>query len=564
MHNSGRLIVYSSSAILLLVLLWGFRQIPQQGQLADQALRESLNQEMVILAGAVKASTQAMKYRLLDVLKAEGNDHTTRTFQDSPFIAAALLEWDQVQWKTNWFSVKNKTQFQNGELKTWMKEWPISKLTLEEVFYTKVADIEGQAYFAVLVPVRKPNMVPMVGVGIFPANQFGMNLSAEENREVRVFTRDGTALALSHPAYLGSSVKSEPLIHEILANDEVSLRHEWKADRGPMIGQVERIADSNLYAAIETRAQVPPTLPAWTYLVLCGIGAALLNWVLFKFVVATVMKHLEQSEATIEFLRRQLSERPVMREPVAVTFEAPSPEVAAVPEKTPTPERDPVFAAAELPNLEFTGEPELPPVEMESIAHLGTLVNASLRALNERIRDRGIKVLQYGLDELSVDGDPLQLQTAVEEVLKNSIESLDVDGTRELTITGHKDNGVIYLSIRDTGAGISKENLGKVFDPFFSTKDAQGVARGLGLNVVRRVVEEMQGRVKLFSSQEPAERGTRVEIRFPLSAEAAVEMELGGEEPEVDLEPTPKFSSHEQPPPLKWDVIRKPKVRTLS
>src|ERR1035437_9682714 len=101
MHNqSARIILYSSLAIVLLVFMWGMRQIPREGHLADQALRESLNQELIVLSGAVKASTTAMKYRLLDVLKAEGNEHVTRTFQDSPFIAATLLEWDQVQWKS--------------------------------------------------------------------------------------------------------------------------------------------------------------------------------------------------------------------------------------------------------------------------------------------------------------------------------------------------------------------------------------------------------------------------------------------------------------------------------
>src|SRR6476469_1409095 len=113
MHNpSARIILYSSLAIVLLVFFWGLRQIPSEGRLADQALRESLNQEIIVLNGAVKASTAAMKYRLLDVLKAEGNDHVTRAFQDSPFLAATLLEWDQTQWKSLWYSNKSKTELQ--------------------------------------------------------------------------------------------------------------------------------------------------------------------------------------------------------------------------------------------------------------------------------------------------------------------------------------------------------------------------------------------------------------------------------------------------------------------
>src|SRR6266404_6223241 len=94
----------------------------------------------------------------------------------------------------------------------------------------------------------------MIGVGIFPAAQFGMNFSSDENREVRVFTQNGVALALSHPAYLGANVKNEPLVREILENEDVNLQHEWKNDTGGrMIGLASRVNDSNLLVAIETK-----------------------------------------------------------------------------------------------------------------------------------------------------------------------------------------------------------------------------------------------------------------------------------------------------------------------
>lgn len=562
MHNPVRIILYSSSAIVLLVLLWGFRQIPEQGRLADRALRESLNQEMIVLNGAVKSATQAMKYRLLDVLKAEGNDHSTRTFQDSPFLAAALFEWDQVQWKSNWFSVKTKTVFQNDELKTWLKEWPLSKLTLEDVHFTKVADIEGQPYFAILVPVRKPNMVPMVGVGIFPANQFGLDFSAEENRELRVFTQDGIALALSHPAYLGSSLKSEPLVHEILSGDEVSLRHEWKSDHGAMIGMASHIPDSNLLVAIETRAQPVPSLPAWLYLLLSALGAAVLNWVLFKGVFGRVVSQLEHAESTNEQLRRVLSERSVAREKVEIE---PIPVPAPVPRAVTTvsePEvKSEILSTAELPSMDFTTGPVEPtgPVDIEQV------VNASLRALRDKTTARGIRVTKFGLEELKVSGDTLQLQTAIEEVFKNAIEAMENSAKCELTISGREEKGVLSIIVQDTGQGIPQNDVAKVFDPFFSTKDSEGVSRGLGLNVVRRVVEEMNGRVTLTSDQDDKTHGTRVEISFPVNAEAAVALELDFIE---DEEPTkvsgPRLTPETTPPLMRWDVIRKPKVRTLD
>src|SRR5256885_1686167 len=98
-NHSIRLFLYSSLAITALTLVWGVRSIPKQGALAETQLRSSLEQELIILSSAVKSATTAMKYRLLDVLKAEGNDRPTRAFQDSPFAAAALLEWESSQWK---------------------------------------------------------------------------------------------------------------------------------------------------------------------------------------------------------------------------------------------------------------------------------------------------------------------------------------------------------------------------------------------------------------------------------------------------------------------------------
>lgn len=70
--------------------------------------------------------------------------------------------------------------------------------------------------------------------------------------------------------------------------------------------------------------------------------------------------------------------------------------------------------------------------------------------------------------------------------------------------------GWARLSIQDTGHGIDKSILGKVFDPFFSTKER---GTGLGLAVVRQVVDNLRGRVEVWT--EP-NQGTRFDIWLPL------------------------------------------------
>ncbi len=507
-NQSVRLILYCSAAIAILTLVWGFRSIPKQAELSEAAVRASVENEMLFLSSAVKASTQALRYRLLDVLKAEGNDHSTRTFQNSPFIAATLLEWDQAQWKTLWHSTKTKIQFSVTDIKGWMADWPLSKLGVEEVWFTKVGDWQGQPYYAVLVPVRRPNNVPMIGIGVFPAHQFGLMLSSDRTREVRVFDDKGFALALAHPAYVGSSVKRETLVDEALNSDDVFVRHEWKASEKakPMFGLAARLPGTNLFASIE--ASLVPTVPfklaSWLYLALAGFGAALLNWYLFFTYSRPLLVTLEQQEKAIEALKKQITEGSV------APIEKRRPSDESIDDGRP---KDGPLPQSPLDGMNFVEEVPAPNVLRTHT--LQKVVQAAMRSLEPRMRDHGIRFAEKGLQNIPVTADILQLQTAIEEVMKNGIEAMQFSGERWLTISGMIREGRVVLTIEDTGIGIAHENLSKVFDPFFSTKDSEGVARGLGLNVARRVVEEMKGYMKVESTG-GTKSGTTVTMEWPL------------------------------------------------
>jgi signal transduction histidine kinase len=67
------------------------------------------------------------------------------------------------------------------------------------------------------------------------------------------------------------------------------------------------------------------------------------------------------------------------------------------------------------------------------------------------------------------------------------------------------------VAIRDTGAGIEPENLGRIFDPFFSTKEK---GTGLGLSVVHGIVTRHNGNVEIDSS--PG-KGTEIRVTLPIS-----------------------------------------------
>lgn len=575
-NQTVRLFLYSSLAIVALTLVWGFRSIPRQGRLAEDQLRNSLEQELIVLSSAVKSSTAALKFRLLDVLKAEGNDHPTRAFQESPFASAALLEWDGSGWKVNWHSTKLKDEFQSTTLKDWLKDWPLAKLTAgDEAYYTKVNDVGGQAYFALVVPVRKPGNATLLGVGVFPAAQFGLTFSADQSREVRVFNDKGFALALARPAYVGASLLREPIVTEILEGDTLNLREEWKSEAGiSMLGMAQRLNDSNLFAAIETKMPLDRSsyVSAWLYLVMCAIGAVAINWVLFSSLVRPLFEQLAQTEEFAEKLRRQLAEG------------APTAPAAMV----VTPRADAHIPTAELPDVDFiepganaeaAAEPNgaMAAATEETAQPIAKAVGKALRVLDGRLRAAGIGINKIGLENVAVEADMLQLQTAIEEILKNAIEAMQDTKERQLTIAAHADGRRYHLTIEDTGSGIAPENLRKVFDPFFSTRDTQGVARGLGLNVVRRVVEELQGTVQVRNRGGGG--GVIVEIEWPRHKQSldavyvsepqkpmpdplASDLDILSDEAGEDFASMPiPSSARPQFPPIP---IRKPKVRALD
>lgn len=568
MHKQTmRLIVFSSMAIIFMTLAWGVNQIPRQKKLAEQTLKASVEQELLLLSSAVKASTQALRYRLLDVMKSESAERPgARAFQDSPFASVTLLEWDSMQWKSVWHTTKFKDRLQIQDLTSWMKDWPLAKIAPTEAYFVRVGDVGGVAHFAMVVPVRKNSGSAMLGVGVFAASEFGLSFSADRTRDVKVTDDRGFALSLSRPAYLGVSLRKENLISEMVESEEVSTRKEWNGDNGVSFGVATRMADSNLIASIETPVNFGSGYlwQGWLYLILCAAGAALLNWWLFNTMLGPLLKQISQSDSAIEALKRSISTSDSATSRPRVAADNAAELIAA--------------AKGELEDFSFieakTPEPVAAGPETVRVS-LGKIVAAALRAQEPRLKEFGIRVQTAGLENVMLTADALQLQTALEEVIKNSIEAMQEGEPRVLTILGEMRAGRVHLTIEDTGAGVEAVNLDKVFDPFFSTKDTQGVSRGLGLNVVRRVIEELKGSVELKSNGSC----TTVELEWPdedmiLKAEPDEEFEEDfepGVEPEIELTEDDDFETLIMSAPLipsaKRDFpqveIRKPKVRDL-
>jgi len=147
--------------------------------------------------------------------------------------------------------------------------------------------------------------------------------------------------------------------------------------------------------------------------------------------------------------------------------------------------------------------------------HLHEVLENALRLLEPHFAEKCITVerLFEAAPDL-LDGDENQLQQAFMNLLLNSCEAVPYQGSLKAA-TGRTPAGAagppaIFVTIADNGIGIAPENLGRVFQPFFTTKPE---GTGLGLAVTRRIVKEHLGTITVESQ---LGRGTSFRLSFPV------------------------------------------------
>lgn len=117
-----------------------------------------------------------------------------------------------------------------------------------------------------------------------------------------------------------------------------------------------------------------------------------------------------------------------------------------------------------------------------------------------------IKNLDIGIPLTAVDRE--QIKQVFLNIFLNAIQEMEKGGTLETTSRPGVDSSVI-VEIKDTGRGISPENIQNIFSPFFTTKDS---GFGLGLSIANSIIESHGGEIKVRSE---IEKGTTFTIQIP-------------------------------------------------
>jgi two-component system, sporulation sensor kinase E len=143
-------------------------------------------------------------------------------------------------------------------------------------------------------------------------------------------------------------------------------------------------------------------------------------------------------------------------------------------------------------------------------AAVNDIVTESLALLEREIKDRDILVeleLADGLPQCLVDR--AQLQQAFYNLIKNALQAMRAGGILRIRTEAGPDH--VAVAFMDTGHGIAPEHIGRVFEPYFTTKTT---GTGLGLMIVQRIVREHGGTLDVESD---TGRGTTVCLKLPLT-----------------------------------------------
>lgn len=118
-------------------------------------------------------------------------------------------------------------------------------------------------------------------------------------------------------------------------------------------------------------------------------------------------------------------------------------------------------------------------------------------------------------ENLTLFADKQRMQQAFLNLISNAVQAIDGEGEVLIRANKFKD-GMARVVIRDTGHGISEEDLPKIFDPFYTTKDV-GQGTGLGLFITHDIILRHQGAIRVKSS--PGQ-GTTFTVTIPVQEPA--------------------------------------------
>ncbi len=149
-----------------------------------------------------------------------------------------------------------------------------------------------------------------------------------------------------------------------------------------------------------------------------------------------------------------------------------------------------------------------PPAPQRQTLAVGPLLESVINLVAHAASNQEIRLHQaVSQPELEVDGDGEQLKQVILNLLLNAIQAMPDGG--DIRLTARPENSDLLIEVVDEGCGMDPDNVDKMFNPFFTTKDE---GTGLGLAVAHQIVIQHGGTLRACNNPD---RGMTVSILLP-------------------------------------------------
>lgn len=126
-------------------------------------------------------------------------------------------------------------------------------------------------------------------------------------------------------------------------------------------------------------------------------------------------------------------------------------------------------------------------------------IDSTLDLIQSTQKQSNIQVVKRVDDYVPmIEGNPNQMSQVFMNLFSNATQAIKSTGTISVDVSFQAEDSQVLIRIRDTGEGISEENLSRIFDPFFTTKDI-GQGTGLGLSISYGIIQSHGGEIAATS-----------------------------------------------------------------
>ena len=164
-------------------------------------------------------------------------------------------------------------------------------------------------------------------------------------------------------------------------------------------------------------------------------------------------------------------------------------------------------------------------VKSKQFVSVAQLVDSSVNLVAPSFERQGIKLEVSSRPDISAFVDELAIEQVLVNILKNALDSVVQSSNKEqkvvVDICATDDDDGFIISVKDSGGGVSEDDVEYIFNPFFTTKE-MGEGTGMGLSLSTQIIEDHQGDLRLESN---TSKGCTFSIELP-SAELSTYLEL--------------------------------------